>query len=277
MKIVSLCPSITETLFALGAGDDVVAVTRYCTHPRERLRSVTRAGGTKNPDLSAIRALAPDLVLMNAEENRREDIERIGEEFRVDVSFPRRVEEIPGHLRHLGQLCGRAAAAETMARNVERALADEVAKTRTPFSYIYFVWKEPWMIAGPGTYIASVCALAGGQPPESVPGTPDYPVVTVDGVTAARPDVILLPDEPYRFGEDHRRFWSEHCPDALSLLVPGDDFSWHGVRTLRGMDASRRLALDVLDFRAGKRGEPVPARLEGRHQRDAGGAARPEG
>jgi ABC-type Fe3+-hydroxamate transport system substrate-binding protein len=86
-----MCPSITETLVALGLRDSLAGVTRYCIHPREALAGIPRVGGTKDPDLAAIRALKPDLVFCNGEENRREDIDLLKREFSVDVSHPRTV------------------------------------------------------------------------------------------------------------------------------------------------------------------------------------------
>src|SRR5674476_98509 len=91
----------------MGLADALRGVTRYCTHPKEALAGIPRVGGTKDPDLEAIRALRPDLVFCNSEENRGEDIELLGREFRVDVSHPRTVAEIPALLRHFGRLTGR--------------------------------------------------------------------------------------------------------------------------------------------------------------------------
>ncbi|HEV8267164.1 MAG TPA: helical backbone metal receptor, partial [Thermoanaerobaculia bacterium] len=109
MRIVSLCPSITESLVALGLRDELFGITRYCIHPKADLRGIARVGGTKNPDLAAIRALAPDLVFMNAEENRAEDVEALRAEYDVDVSHPRRVSEVPALLRHFGERTNRKA------------------------------------------------------------------------------------------------------------------------------------------------------------------------
>src|SRR5713101_474065 len=112
MRLVSLCPSITESLVALGLGDELVGVTRYCVHPREKLAGIPRIGGTKNPDLDAIRAARPGLVFCNSEENRAEDIAALSKEFKVDVTHPRTVAEIPALLRHFGKETGKEETAE---------------------------------------------------------------------------------------------------------------------------------------------------------------------
>ena len=122
MRIVSLCPSITESLVALGLKEELVGVTRYCIHPQEAVAKIPRVGGTKNPDLAAIRLLGPDLVFCNSEENREDDIQALKREFSVDVSHPRTVGEIPALLRHFGALTGKKEEAEEISLKVEEAL-----------------------------------------------------------------------------------------------------------------------------------------------------------
>jgi iron complex transport system substrate-binding protein len=252
VRIVSLCPSITESLVALGLADALVGVTRYCVHPREALAGVPRLGGTKSPDLAAIRSAKPDLVFCNAEENRNEDIEALKREFAVDVSHPRTVAEIPGLLRHFGTVTGREERAREISLKVEEALERVEAGMRTPsssaapprFRYVYLVWKHPWMTIGPWTYIADLLRRVGGSLSfeEKIFSESDYPVISESDVLAALPDVVILPDEPYRFRECDAAFWRERLPASRVLLVSGDDFCWHGVRTLRGLAAAAALA-----------------------------------
>ncbi|MFI5119067.1 MAG: helical backbone metal receptor [Thermoanaerobaculia bacterium] len=256
MRIVSLCPSITESLVELGLKDELVGVTRYCIHPREAVAGIPKVGGTKNPDLAAIRAAKPDLVFCNGEENRAEDIDLLKRDFRVDVTHPRTVAEIPALLRHLGALTGREKESEEISLKVEEALrrveagmrpGPAVAPAESPrFRYVYLIWKDPWMTVGPRTYIADLLRHVGGclsLEESSDAAASDYPVTTEGGIVAARPDVLILPDEPYRFRERDASFWRERLPASAGIvLVSGDDFCWHGVRTLRGLEAARRLA-----------------------------------
>ncbi len=240
MRLVSLCPSLTESLVALGAGGDLVGATRYCVHPREALAGVRRVGGTKNPDLAAIRLLAPDLVLANAEENREQDLAALARDLPVDVSHPRTVAEVPALLRRLGELTGRAEAGDAWARRVEERLAAVRARAWAPFRFVYLIWKEPWMAAVSGTYIADLIATFGGVDALGGTGGP-YPRVTAEEVAASRPGWIFLPDEPYRFADGDREWWSRLVPACRVELVAGDDLCWHGVRTLRGLDLLERL------------------------------------
>jgi ABC-type Fe3+-hydroxamate transport system substrate-binding protein len=259
VRLVSLCPSITETLVALGLRESLAGVTRYCIHPKEALAGVPRVGGTKNPDLAAIRAAKPDLVFCNGEENRREDIDLLKREFPVDVTHPRTVGEIPALVRHFGVLTGKEEDSEKISLKVERALerVDEsmrlgagAAAAPPRFRHVYLIWKDPWMTVGPRTYVADLLRRVGGSLPfeEKIfsESESDYPIVSEDEIRASRPDLLILPDEPYPFHERDAAFWRERVPDGTRVvLVSGDDFCWHGVRTLRGLAAAGELAASL--------------------------------
>lgn len=237
---------------ALDLADALVGVTRYCVHPRETTARLRKVGGTKNPDLAAIRALAPDLVFMNAEENRLADIEALARDLAVDISHPRRVADVPPLLRHFGRLTGTDERAEEIASKVKEA--SERAENRggkpscAPFRYVYLIWKDPFMAVGPRTYIADLLRSVGGVSSledEKSQG-PDYPTTDESSILASRPDVLILPDEPYCFGEVDAAYWRERLPASCRVvLVPGDDWCWHGVRTLRGLEAAAALAANV--------------------------------
>ena len=235
-RIVSLCPSTSESVIALGAGSTLVGITRFCVHPAEQVERLTKVGGTKQPNVERIVALNPDLVLMNEEENRREDHAALRERgLRVETSFPKGPQEIPAHLRWLGDLLGRQPAGEDWAGRIEAELA------RPPdgpgFDYVYLVWRDPWMAAGPDTYIDRLLAWAGGR---NLAGPERYP--TLEPGRGADPEVVLLPDEPFPFAEKHRGEVQQTFPRSEPRFVSGDDLCWHGVRTLRGLRLARTLA-----------------------------------
>jgi iron complex transport system substrate-binding protein len=238
MRIVSLCPSTTESLVALGLAGSLAGVTRYCVHPREALAGIPRVGGTKNPDLAAIAAVEPDLVLANAEENREPDIAELSKRYRVDVSHPTRVADVPPMLLRLGALTGTEVAAEGWAHAVEERLA--AARPGRPVRFAYLIWKGPWMAAAAGTYISSLLETFGGV--NVFPGeTGPWPETSEEALVALAPELVVLPDEPYRFGEADAALWKGLLPPARVTLAPGEDFCWHGVRTLRGLDAAGAL------------------------------------
>ncbi len=122
-RVVSLCPSITETIVAIGGLKGLVGVTRYCTRPSGMLWGLPRVGGTKSPDIARILDLKPDLVFANAEENRREDVEALREAgIEVDVTLPKTVAEVPEAIRQWGRLLGTSAEADEVAGRVESEL-----------------------------------------------------------------------------------------------------------------------------------------------------------
>src|SRR5918999_3769444 len=201
MRIVSLCPSLTELVFDLGRGDDLVGRTKFCVHPAGRVERVESVGGTKNPKVARIVELAPDLVLMNEEENRREDAEALAAAgVRCHVSFPRDVDDTARMVREIGAVLERRAAAERIASDIERRAARvrESARSAPAVRYAYMIWRNPWMVAGGDTFVTAMLALPGGvnvfaEHPER------YPMVTPEDIAAADPDVVLLSSEPFPF------------------------------------------------------------------------------
>jgi ABC-type Fe3+-hydroxamate transport system substrate-binding protein len=240
-RFVSLCPSITESLVEMGLSGSLAGITRYCVRPREALAGIPRVGGTKDPDLARIRALAPDLVFCNAEENRRADVEALAAEFPVDLSHPRRAAEVPPLLRRWGAAAGRGVEGDALAAAIEQGLREaEERRGKPSFRFACLVWHDPWMAAGEGTYPADLLRLAGGAP-ALPPGRGDWVAVAPRELEAASPDVVLLPDEPFSFTAEHRAEVGSLLPRALVVDVPGEDWFWHGAGTRRGLSASSSL------------------------------------
>ena len=236
-RIVSLVPSTTELLCALGLEDALVAVTVYCVEPRDVVRGKVRIGGEKNPDLEKIRALDPDLVVANIEENRRDDIDRLRAwSIPVWVAYPRTVVEGIGLIGELGELTGAEPRARALMRELE-SLHDRVRSAsarRPPVAVFYPIWRGPYMTINGDTYIHDMLRLCGGR--NIFAGRPKrYPTVTLDEVAALRPEVILLPDEPFRFRRAHVADFASYSEvpavrDGRIHLVDGKPFSWHGPR-----------------------------------------------
>jgi ABC-type Fe3+-hydroxamate transport system substrate-binding protein len=236
-RIVSLVPSTTELLCALGLQDALVGVTVYCVEPRDVVREKTRIGGEKNPDLEKIRALDPDLVVANVEENRREDIDRLRAwSIPVWVAYPRTVGEGIGFIGELGELTGAEARARALLRELtplhERALS--ASARRPPVAVFYPIWRGPYMTINGNTYIHDMLRVCGGRN-IFADREERYPTVTLDEVAGLRPEVILLPDEPFRFRRAHVADFVAY-PDVPAVrdgrihLVDGKPFSWHGPR-----------------------------------------------
>ena len=250
---MSLVPSLTETLFALGAGGSVAGVTDFCVHPADAVASRPRVGGTKNPDVRAIRALEPDLVLANKEENRRRDVEALeAAGVPVFVTYARGVREAIEEIRALGRICAREAPAEALATEVERALgaAASRASGRTT-STVALIWRDPFMAVGGDTFAHDLLVCCGARNPFASPSadgaTRRYPRIDLRELEAAAPEVILLPTEPYAFGErDRAELLALDCPaarDGRVHVVEGELLSWYGPRMPRALETFSRLLL----------------------------------
>jgi ABC-type Fe3+-hydroxamate transport system substrate-binding protein len=228
-RVVSLVPSLTETLFDLGAGDAVIGITDFCIFPPDL--QLPRVGGTKNPRVEDVRALAPDLVHMNLEENLRRHAEAIETFAPVFVTEPKSVDDVVTLIRQLGELHGhRGEAAMLVAR-----LQDELARMpRRSFTFACPIWKNPWMWCGGDTYVSRLVEAAGGV--NVLRNLERYPNVYLDEVMRMRPEIVFLPDEPYLFTEE----------DAAAIRgtrvigpFPGHLFTWHGTRTILGLGLLR--------------------------------------
>jgi ABC-type Fe3+-hydroxamate transport system substrate-binding protein len=242
--VVSLCPSITETVVAIGGLGSLVGVTRYCTRPRGMLWGLPRVGGTKNPDIARLLDLKPDLVLANAEENRLEDVEALRDAgVEVDVTLPKTVAEVPATVRELGRRLETGGEAEALAVRIETELeAVRAGAPRDSFRYVYWIWKDPWMTISDDTYVADLIRLAGG---ENVYGgeAVRYPTTDPSEAQGRSPRVHLFPNEPYPFDEARHGALVDAVfgTGVRRLFVQGDDFCWHGARTLDGLKAVRLL------------------------------------
>jgi len=241
-RIVSLVPSITETLCALGLADALIGITVYCVEPREIVGGKTRIGGEKNPDLEKIRGLAPDLVVANVEENLREHVDTLRSwSIPVWVTYPRTVVEGIQLIAELGDVTGTEARASELLGEIEPLYARVAgaADRRRAVDVFYPIWRGPYMTINRDTYIHDMLRVCGarnvfGDRPER------YPTVTLDEVAAQRPAVILLPDEPFRFRRAHLADFESYAEvpavrDGRIHLVDGKPFSWHGPRIAQAL------------------------------------------
>jgi ABC-type Fe3+-hydroxamate transport system substrate-binding protein len=260
-QVVSLVPSLTEALFDLDLGDRVVAVTDYCIRPANRLHSILRVGGTKNPDVARIIALQPDLVLLNDEENRREDAAALyAAGISIWVTGPRTVFDTLNLLWDIMAVFDHGVMSLRV-REIERAYDYNLAVSQaiTPVRVFAPIWRDPWMTFNHATYAHDVVRICGGLnvfadrerqfPLEADLGQaaplPDddprvagrdrrYPRITLDEIVAAQPEVVLLPDEPYAFGAaDVDEFRDLDIPAAHTgriHIIDGSLLTWFGTR-----------------------------------------------
>jgi len=225
VRVVSLVPSVTETLRAWGV--EPVACTRFCEQP-----DLPTVGGTKNPDLAAIGDLAPDLVVMDEEENRREDHDRL-----VAAGVPAlalAVRTLADVDRELGRLAA--------AVGVDWSPPPQPPAPPIRWRAVVPIWRRPWMVLGQPTYGATLLAALGVEVVPADAGA--YPAVTLEDLAALGPDVVLVPSEPYSFSDAHL---DELATVAPPVRVDGQDLFWWGARTPAALDrlaAHLRAALD---------------------------------
>lgn len=240
MRIVSLCPSLTELVHDLGRGGDLVGITEWCVHPADKVASIEKVGGTKNPKVERIAELRPDLVLMNEEENRREDAEALAARgVRVHASMPRGCEETAAMVRSIAAAIDRRAQGESIAADIEsRARRVRLAAQGRPrVGFAYFIWRKPYMTANADTFASSLLEQAGGV---NVYGAhaERYPETGIDELRRLDPRLVLLSTEPFPFQEKHVDELVEATGFARERfrIVDGEYLSWHGSRTPAGID-----------------------------------------
>jgi len=238
MRIVSLVPSLSELLWWLGAGSSLVGRTTYCVEPPEMAAAVPALGGTKTPNIEAIDALRPDVVIANQEENRREDVEALRSRgLRVVVTRIDSLEEAMDTIVKLGELVG----AEQRARDLVRRIRSEVHQGAPGRRRVFVaVWGRPLMGLGSRTFGDAMLRAAGAE--NVLAGQTRYPRVTLDDVRAAAPELILLPDEPYRFQERHRPPFEAIAP---ARLVDGKLLWWYGPRIPDSLATLRRIIAET--------------------------------
>lgn len=246
-RIVSLVPSLTEACFDLGLRDRLVGVTDWCVHPAAELTGLPRVGGTKNPDIEVIVGLAPDLVIANREENTLRTVEALeARGLRVWVTYPRTVAEGVELLRELAQLSPDRGVADRVAGAVESAF-DAARRAQPPKRARVFcpIWRSPWMSVGADTYAADLLWLCGGANVFADRAGRRYPRVELSDVSAAAPDVVLLPDEPYAFGPrdvaDLSMLEMPAARDGRIHLIDGTWVSWYGPRIATAIEGLRPL------------------------------------
>lgn len=239
-RIVSLVPSQTELLFAIGAGESVVGITKFCTEPPEKVVGIAKVGGTKKFDFEAIAALKPDLIIGNKEENYPEGIERLAQDYPVWMSDIVTLDDSLEMIRGIGRVTGKTTAANAMANDIADrflALANEYScngvesAVQSPVKVAYFIWQKPYMVAGGGTFIDEMLKQGGM---DNVFAKLDrYPEVDMDTLRDSDAKVVLLSSEPYPFREKHKVAFQHALPDKHVVLVDAMPFSWYGSQLLR--------------------------------------------
>jgi ABC-type Fe3+-hydroxamate transport system substrate-binding protein len=229
-RIISLVPSQTELLDALGLEAEVVGITKFCVHPTHWRRSKTIVGGTKNLHFDRIEALRPDLIIGNKEENEKSQIEYLMARYPVWMSDIYQVQDALEMIRLLGRLCNKPAEADTIAQQIQAGFGQLTTPQKRP-SALYLIWRAPYMGAAAGTFVHDMLGIAGFS--NCLAGLQRYPVLEKSDIQALAPEVIFLSSEPYPFREKHIVELQEISPNSKIMTVDGELFSWYGNRLLK--------------------------------------------
>jgi ABC-type Fe3+-hydroxamate transport system substrate-binding protein len=233
-RIISLVPSQTELLHYLGLEMEVVGITKFCVHPQKWFRSKQRIGGTKTYHLDRIDALQPDLIIANKEENDQAQVEALAEKYPVWISDIKNLDDALDMINRVGGIVGKASEADTLVRNIQEQFVSLAARTNLQ-SAVYFVWREPYMVAGGDTFINEMMRFAGFQ--NMLANQTRYPEISLNDLAKMKPETILLPSEPFPFKEKHIADFQAVCPSAAVQLVDGELYSWYGNRLLDAAEA----------------------------------------
>jgi len=243
-RIVSLVPSITELVCDLGLAAQLVGRTGFCVHPREVVRRIPKVGGTKDVDLDRLRALRPTHVILNIDENRKEDARALAEFVpTLIVTHPLGPLDNLALYRLIGGIFGREGEAEELCRKFEEAYAalQSAARAFPLDRVLYVIWKNPWMTVSRDTYVSRMLALVNWETIQA-DCADRYPKIEINSDVLNGAGVVLLSSEPYLFREAHvAELRAEpHMREKTIALIDGEMTAWYGSRAIEGLGYLRR-------------------------------------
>jgi len=226
-RIVSLVPSQTELLHALGLENEVVGTTKFCVHPKEWHKNKTKVGGTKDAKIEKILALSPDLVIVNKEENTLEIVQEIkAHNIPVYITNVNNLQSAIEMILELGKLTNTLGAANTITNNISDSFNNLLVEPHKTFAYL--IWEKPIMIAANNTYIDSILETAGFK--NVFKKLNRYPEITLEQLKASEPEYLFLSSEPFPYKQKHLVFYQDLLPKTKVKIIDGELISWYGSR-----------------------------------------------
>ena len=228
MKIISLVPSITETLFDFGlTSATVIARTKFCIHPADLVKNVAVIGGTKNLNIEKIRSLKPDLIIANKEENEKLQVEDLMKDFKVWVTDIETLEDNQHFISALGRLLNKEKLALDFNQKINSIFTE--IEILNPKKAAYLIWKNPYMTIGGDTFINEILTKLGFE--NIFKNRKRYPEISMDELQMS--DVIFLSTEPFPFQQKHIDEVRKEFPAKEIRLVDGEAFSWFGSHLMK--------------------------------------------
>ena len=227
-RIISLCPSITETLYELGLNDLVVGRTSYCIHPEEKVKGATVIGGTKQVDVNLIRELKPDLIITDKEETPKEVAEVLMEEFPLFIFDVQNYNHALKMIDVLGEITNQEEKAKSMVSSIEEEFAFLPGVDNNRVAYL--IWRKPYMAAAKNTFISAMLDKCGFYNVLLDYKEERYPAVTAEELRELDLDYLFLSTEPFPFSEQHKNELESELPGVNIFFVDGQSFSWYGAK-----------------------------------------------
>lgn len=227
-RIISVVPSQTELLYDLGLENEVVGITKFCVHPEKWFRNKTRIGGTKNLNIEKIKALKPDLIIANKEENTEAEIKTLQQLSPVWTSDISTLENSLKMINAIGEITDKSMAAASLIKKIKQTFSQYKDDFNTQHTALYLIWKNPYMSVGNDTIIHHLMEYCGFN--NVLSNKTRYPEISEAEIQQLQPEFILLSSEPYPFKEKHIAELQNLCPTSKIRLVDGEMFSWYGSR-----------------------------------------------
>jgi ABC-type Fe3+-hydroxamate transport system substrate-binding protein len=231
-KIVSLVPSQTELLLDLGLENELVGITKFCIHPQEKVKKITKIGGTKQFRFEVIHQLNPDLIIGNKEENYEEGIKELQKHYPVWMSDIETLEDALEMIVQVGEITQTTTKARQIALEIEKGF-QRLPKIGEGLRVAYFIWRKPWMVAAKNTFIHHILEKLGFQ--NVFEHLSRYPEIQLEQISKKDLDFIFLSSEPYPFAQKHLEELTTQFPHTKIRLVDGEMFSWYGSRLLKSV------------------------------------------
>ena len=246
MRIISLVPSQTELLYDLGLEEKIIGITKFCAHPAHFRARKNQIGGTKNPNYEKIKALNPDIIICNKEENTQEIVQELSKICTVWVTNIITIEDNFRMISDFGALFNCRTESQNINDKLQFALNDfkTFVKNKSIQKVAYFIWKNPYMVAGSDNFINELLKLNNFQ---NIYDNGDrYPEIELKKIRLdGDPDLFFLSSEPYPFKEEDAFEIGRHTHHAKTVFVDGEMFSWYGSRLLKAFEYFKRLHLKL--------------------------------
>ena len=242
-RIVSLVPSQTELLHFLELELETIGITKFCVHPSSWHREKIKIGGTKNLNIEKIINLEPDLIIANKEENVKEQVEKLANDFNVWVTDVNNFDDALQMIENIGSLTKKESKASTLIQNIKNEFSQNQHHLNVLKNLVYLIWKDPYMTIGGDTFINNMLLQAGYK--NLFDNSIRYPEVSIELMQALKPEYIFLSSEPYPFSNKHMEELKTSLPDSVIMLVNGEMFSWYGPRLLQSANYFNQLRLKL--------------------------------